>query len=112
MTVRLGGHTWHGRTGFRSVSLEREAFRIGVNGEPVFVRGVNWIPDDCFPARLTRRRISDRLDQALAAGVNLFGDEAGDTVRVSAVVGPVPDVPDVDRAVGRVLGRRRPASSR
>ncbi|WP_326604088.1 glycoside hydrolase family 2 protein [Streptomyces sp. NBC_01800] len=72
VTVRLGGHTWHGRTGFRSVSLEREAFRIGVNGEPVFVRGVNWIPDDCFPARLTRRRISDRLDQALAAGVNLI----------------------------------------
>ncbi|MGW5275343.1 glycosyl hydrolase 2 galactose-binding domain-containing protein [Streptomyces sp. NPDC004044] len=72
VTVRLGGHTWHGRTGFRSVSLEREAFRIGVNGEPVFVRGVNWIPDDCFPARLTRQRISDRLDQALAAGVNLI----------------------------------------
>ncbi|WP_329163300.1 glycoside hydrolase family 2 protein [Streptomyces sp. NBC_01717] len=72
VTVRLGGHTWHGRTGFRSVSLEREAFRIAVNGEPVFVRGVNWIPDDCFPARLTRQRISDRLDQALAAGVNLI----------------------------------------
>ncbi|WP_406406142.1 glycosyl hydrolase 2 galactose-binding domain-containing protein [Streptomyces sp. NBC_01643] len=72
VTVRLGGHTWHGRTGFRSVSLEREAFRIGVNGEPVFVRGVNWIPDDCFPARLTRRWISDRLDQALAAGINLI----------------------------------------
>lgn len=71
VTVRLGGHAWHGRTGFRSVSLEREAFRIAVNGEPVFVRGVNWIPDDCFPARLTRQRISDRLDQALAAGVNL-----------------------------------------
>ncbi|MET8513541.1 glycoside hydrolase family 2 protein [Streptomyces sp. NPDC005077] len=72
VTVRLGGHTWHGRTGFRSVSLEREAFRFAVNGEPVFVRGVNWIPDDCFPARLTRQRISDRLDQALAAGVNLI----------------------------------------
>ncbi|MET8398374.1 glycoside hydrolase family 2 protein [Streptomyces sp900116325] len=72
VSVRLGGHAWHGRTGFRSVSLEREAFRIAVNGEPVFVRGVNWIPDDCFPARLTRQRISDRLDQALAAGVNLI----------------------------------------
>ncbi|WP_392671094.1 glycoside hydrolase family 2 protein [Streptomyces sp. LN785] len=71
VTVRLGDHVWQGRTGFRSVALERERFRISVNGEPVFVRGVNWIPDDCFPARLTRRRISDRLDQALAAGVNL-----------------------------------------
>ncbi|MET7858307.1 glycoside hydrolase family 2 protein [Streptomyces sp. NPDC005318] len=72
VTVRLGDHTWHGRTGFRGVDLEREAFRISVNGEPVFVRGVNWIPDDCFPARLTRQRISDRLDQAVAAGVNLI----------------------------------------
>ncbi|MDX3433179.1 glycoside hydrolase family 2 protein [Streptomyces sp. ME01-18a] len=72
VTVRLGEEVaWIGRTGFRGVTLEREAFRISVNDEPVFVRGVNWIPDDCFPARITRQRISDRLDQALAAGVNL-----------------------------------------
>uniref|UniRef100_A0AAU3GYA9 beta-mannosidase n=1 Tax=Streptomyces sp. NBC_01401 TaxID=2903854 RepID=A0AAU3GYA9_9ACTN len=73
VTVRLGDEVaWTGRTGFRAVALEREAFRISVNGEPVFVRGVNWIPDDCFPARITRQRVSDRLDQALAAGVNLI----------------------------------------
>ncbi|GGY99858.1 glycoside hydrolase family 2 protein [Streptomyces nitrosporeus] len=60
------------RTGFRGVALEREAFRISVNGEPVFVRGMNWIPDDCFPSRLTRQRVSERLDQALAANVNLI----------------------------------------
>ncbi|SCE29407.1 glycoside hydrolase family 2 protein [Streptomyces sp. PpalLS-921] len=71
VTVRLGEDTWNGRTGFRGVTLEREAFRVSVNGEPVFVRGVNWIPDDCFPTRLTRQRISDRLDQAVAAHVNL-----------------------------------------
>ncbi|WP_406148373.1 glycosyl hydrolase 2 galactose-binding domain-containing protein [Streptomyces sp. NBC_01012] len=73
VTVRLGDEVaWTGRTGFRAVTLEREAFRISVNGEPVFVRGVNWIPDDCFPARITRQRVADRLDQALAAGVNLI----------------------------------------
>ncbi|MEU0300054.1 glycoside hydrolase family 2 protein [Streptomyces sp. NPDC006175] len=73
VTVRLGEEVaWTGRTGFRGVTLEREAFRISVNGEPVFVRGVNWIPDDCFPARITRQRVSDRLDQAVAAGVNLI----------------------------------------
>ncbi|MET8715426.1 MULTISPECIES: glycoside hydrolase family 2 protein [Streptomyces] len=71
VTVRLGEDAWNGRTGFRGVALEHEAFRISVNDEPVFVRGVNWIPDDCFPARITRQRISDRLDQAIAAGVNL-----------------------------------------
>ncbi|MFF7360969.1 glycoside hydrolase family 2 TIM barrel-domain containing protein [Streptomyces sp. NPDC008125] len=69
--VRVGGHAWQGRTGFRTVSLEREAFRIAVNDEPVFVRGVNWIPDDCFPSRITRQHLSDRLDEAVAAGVNL-----------------------------------------
>ncbi|MGW1818097.1 glycosyl hydrolase 2 galactose-binding domain-containing protein [Streptomyces sp. NPDC002125] len=72
VTVRLGDDAWNGRTGFRGVALEREAFRISVNDEPVFVRGVNWIPDDCFPARVTRQRISDRFDQAIAAGVNLI----------------------------------------
>ncbi|MFJ8979845.1 glycosyl hydrolase 2 galactose-binding domain-containing protein [Streptomyces sp. NPDC102282] len=71
VTVRLGEDAWTGRTGFRGVGLEREAFRISVNDEPVFVRGVNWIPDDCFPSRLTRQRVSDRLDQAVAANVNL-----------------------------------------
>ncbi|MFF2135995.1 glycoside hydrolase family 2 protein [Streptomyces sp. NPDC058193] len=72
VTVRLGEDAWTGRTGFRGVGLEREAFRISVNDEPVFVRGVNWIPDDCFPSRLTRQRVSDRLDQAVAAHVNLI----------------------------------------
>ncbi|MFJ8887608.1 glycosyl hydrolase 2 galactose-binding domain-containing protein [Streptomyces sp. NPDC102402] len=72
VTVRVGDDVWNGRTGFRSVDLEREAFRIAVDDEPVFVRGVNWIPDDCFPARVSRQRISDRLDQAIAAGVNLI----------------------------------------
>ncbi|MDQ0795973.1 glycoside hydrolase family 2 protein [Streptomyces sp. B1I3] len=71
VTVRLGDEAWNGRTGFRGVALEHEAFRISVNDEPVFVRGVNWIPDDCFPVRVTRQRISDRFDQAIAAGVNL-----------------------------------------
>ncbi|RPK77510.1 Exo-beta-D-glucosaminidase precursor [Streptomyces sp. ADI97-07] len=72
VTVRLGDQAWTGRTGFRGVALEREAFRLSVNDEPLFVRGVNWIPDDCFPARVTRQRISDRFDQAVAAGVNLI----------------------------------------
>jgi beta-mannosidase len=72
VTVRLGEQVWRGRTGFRGVALEPAAFRIAVNGEALFVRGVNWIPDDCFPTRLTRERISQRLDQAVAAGVNLI----------------------------------------
>ncbi|MBF8192876.1 glycoside hydrolase family 2 protein [Nonomuraea sp. K274] len=72
LTVRLGEAEWHGRIGFRSVELDREAFRLTVNGVPVFVRGVNWIPDDCFPARVTRERLAERFGQAAAAGINLL----------------------------------------
>ena len=42
-----------------------------VNGREIFSRGVNWIPDDCFPSRLTRDRLYDRLSQAVGANVNL-----------------------------------------
>ncbi|MEU4508899.1 glycoside hydrolase family 2 TIM barrel-domain containing protein [Nonomuraea wenchangensis] len=72
LTVRLGEDEWRGRIGFRSVELEREAFRFKINGSPVYVRGVNWIPDDCFPSRVTRERLAERFGQALDAGVNLL----------------------------------------
>ncbi|WP_327590486.1 glycoside hydrolase family 2 protein [Nonomuraea sp. NBC_00507] len=72
LAVRLGEDVWRGRVGFRSVELEREAFRLEVNGVPVFVKGVNWIPDDCFSSRVTRERLAERLGQAVDAGVNLL----------------------------------------
>lgn len=71
VVVRLGESEWRTRTGFRTVGLERDAFRISVNDRALFVRGVNWIPEDCFPSRVTRERVAARLDQAVAAGVNL-----------------------------------------
>lgn len=67
----------HTRTGFRRAELRTsdalggEGFEIVVNGSVVQVRGVNWIPEDCFPARLTRSRYAARLDDALDAGCNL-----------------------------------------
>ncbi|WP_049564421.1 glycoside hydrolase family 2 protein [Nonomuraea sp. SBT364] len=72
LTVRLGDARWQRKIGFRTVELERDAFRLTVNGEPVFVRGVNWIPDDCFPSRVTRERLAGRFGQAVDAGVNLL----------------------------------------
>jgi beta-mannosidase len=64
---------WRGRVGFRDVTVDTAggAFTIVVNGEPVFARGVNWIPDDCFPHRVGRARYAERLGQAIDAGVNL-----------------------------------------
>ncbi|TMR23307.1 glycoside hydrolase family 2 protein [Nonomuraea turkmeniaca] len=72
LNVRLGDDERRLRIGFRSIELEREAFKLKINGTPVFVKGVNWIPDDCFPSRVTRERLAERLGQAVDAGVNLL----------------------------------------
>ncbi|WP_432972757.1 glycoside hydrolase family 2 protein [Dactylosporangium sp. CA-233914] len=67
---------WTRQIGFRTVELDTAAdadgsrFVLRVNGEPVFVRGVNWIPDDAFVTRVDRERYAARIGQAVAAGVN------------------------------------------
>ncbi|MFF3389839.1 glycoside hydrolase family 2 protein [Streptomyces sp. NPDC002669] len=69
--------TWHRRIGFRTVELDRtvdergSGFTFVVNGERVFARGVNWIPDDVFPSRVTPERYRTRLSQAADANVDL-----------------------------------------
>ncbi|NUT32143.1 MAG: glycoside hydrolase family 2 protein [Hamadaea sp.] len=68
---------WHGRIGFRTVELDTTPDRDGtpftlrVNGRPIFARGVNWIPADCFPARVTRDHYAGLLAQACDANANL-----------------------------------------
>lgn len=68
---------WRRRIGFRTVELDRRAdehgtgFTFVVNDERLFARGVNWIPDDVFPSRITRERYRERLRQAADAGVDL-----------------------------------------
>ncbi|MFJ8277418.1 glycoside hydrolase family 2 protein [Streptomyces griseoviridis] len=68
---------WRRRIGFRSVVLDTSAdargtgFTLVVNGERLFARGVNWIPDDVFPSRVDRDRYRTRLRQAADAGVDL-----------------------------------------
>ncbi|MDQ1035583.1 beta-mannosidase [Streptomyces sp. V3I8] len=68
---------WRRRIGFRTVGLDRRedehgsGFTFVVNGERLFARGVNWIPDDVLPSRITRGRYRARLAQAAGAGVDL-----------------------------------------
>lgn len=70
--------SWQRKIGFRTVELDTSPDEIGtrftitINGQPVFVKGVNWIPDDHFLTRITTDRIARRLDQAVAANVNLI----------------------------------------
>lgn len=67
-------------TGFRSVSLDTTAdadgsgarFGLVVNGVDVFVRGANWIPDDCFVSRVTAERYRERIQQAKDANIDLL----------------------------------------
>ncbi|MGI5242757.1 glycoside hydrolase family 2 protein [Dactylosporangium sp. CA-139066] len=67
---------WHRRIGFRTVEWDTTAdadgsrFTLVVNGRPIFVRGVNWIPDDAFVTRVDRARYAERIAQACDAGVN------------------------------------------
>jgi beta-mannosidase len=71
-------HAWHGRVGFRTVTLDvapdehGEPFTIAVNGEPVYVRGANWIPDDAFVTRLTSQTYRRSIGDAVDAGMNLL----------------------------------------
>lgn len=65
------------RVGFRDLRWETAPdadgtpFQLVVNDRPVFVKGVNWIPDDAFFTRVDRARYARRLGQAKAANVNL-----------------------------------------
>ncbi|MFE0460460.1 glycoside hydrolase family 2 protein [Kitasatospora sp. NPDC058965] len=69
---------WERRIGFRTVELDRSpdehgtGFTLVVNGERLFVRGVNWIPDDTLVTRVTPERYRTRLTQAAAANVDLI----------------------------------------
>ena len=73
--------TWAapGRLPHASTARHRRPTRDGtpfvlvVNGAPVFVRGANWIPDDCFPSRIDPRARYDRgIGQAAEANINLL----------------------------------------
>jgi beta-mannosidase len=83
LTLTLSGagqelDRWQQRIGFRTVELDTSPdgvgtrFMISVNGQPVFAKGVNWIPDDHLLTRITAQRLARRLNQAVAANVNLI----------------------------------------
>ncbi|WP_454848051.1 glycoside hydrolase family 2 protein [Rhizobium binxianense] len=64
--------------GFRSLRLDTSpdehgsAFTFVVNDVPLFICGANWIPDDCFPSRVTAERYASRIDEAKAANIHML----------------------------------------
>jgi beta-mannosidase len=68
----------HRTVGFRDVrwdttpDADGTPFTLVVNDQPVFVKGVNWIPDDALTVRVTRDRLRRRFEQALDANLNLI----------------------------------------
>lgn len=69
---------WERQVGFRTVRLDQEddeygtSFAVVVNDRPIWVRGANWIPDEVFLPRVDGVRYQQRLDQAVAANLNLL----------------------------------------
>jgi len=47
-------------------------FRFVLNGVPLFARGANWVPADCFPGGLTTDDYESRLLAAHDAGMNML----------------------------------------
>ena len=67
------------RIGLRTIELDTSPDDIGrkfvlkVNGKPIFCKGFNWIPDDCFLDRACEpARVRQRIQQAIDAGGNML----------------------------------------
>jgi beta-mannosidase len=64
------------RVGFRHVSLDqsnfgdRQMFAICVNGQRVWAKGVNWIPDDPFPHRVSKEQYAQKIHDLYSVEVN------------------------------------------
>lgn len=69
---------WHGRVGFRTISLDTSPdehgspFTVRVNGETILIRGANWIPDHAFLPEMNRDRYRRRVGDASEANINLL----------------------------------------
>lgn len=69
--------TWNGRVGFRTVHVDTRAdeigrpFQIYINNVPVHARGYNWIPDDAFISRISKRDYDRGMRDLVEANANM-----------------------------------------
>jgi len=66
------------RIGIRTVELVREkdekgrSFYFKVNGEPVFMKGANYIPNDIFPSRVSEEQLKKVIATAKKSNMNML----------------------------------------
>jgi beta-mannosidase len=75
VTLEIGGHMIPvTRVGFRTVTVDtaQGAFRLLVNGTPVFARGACWVPLDPVSLQAPPEQVRDAVGQARDAGLNLI----------------------------------------
>jgi len=72
-----GFEDWRAKIGLREIELDQTPDEIGakwalkVNGQEIWCKGANWIPDDVFLTRASEpARLRARLEQACAMGMN------------------------------------------
>ncbi|WP_150307243.1 glycoside hydrolase family 2 protein [Planctomonas psychrotolerans] len=70
--------SWTHDIGFRTVEVRvapdefGTSFEFSVNGQYVFIKGANWIPDDCFLPRITRESYEKSIRDAVDADMNML----------------------------------------
>lgn len=73
-----GLDSWEHDIGFRTVELRMDpdehgtSFEFRVNGQYVFIKGANWIPDDCFLPRVSREDYEHAIRDAVEADMNML----------------------------------------
>lgn len=68
LTLSCAGAEEITRFGARTVELR--GWKVYLNGERVFMRGINYLPTDAYPARATRERLRADADLVREAGMN------------------------------------------
>ena len=64
--------------GFKTIELQRkkdsigESFSFIINGEPIYMKGANYIPQDVFPSRIVEQDYQKILAQCRSANMNML----------------------------------------
>lgn len=80
LSITLDTQVWTQKLGLRQSRIATlpdadgpgSGFRIDINGQPLFMRGANWIPADALPARADPAAVRALLLSAIDANMNML----------------------------------------